>query len=124
MNRNCGALSRIALLLSLILLCGLASPGRLAAELREPPMLAAQVAAGTLPPVAARVPSVVGVELPAAPVPVEPPGPPVRPEAPLVRVALRAPRAGPLVLVEPRVAPRASRTLEFPSPGRMVAACL
>ena len=58
MNRNCGALSRIVLLLSLILLCGLASPGRPAAELRETPMLAAQVAAGTLPPVAARVPLV------------------------------------------------------------------
>jgi peptide/nickel transport system substrate-binding protein len=58
MNRNGGALSRIVFLLSPLLLCGIASPGPLAAELRETPMLAAQVAAGTLPPVAARVPSV------------------------------------------------------------------
>ena len=57
MNRNCGALSRVVLFaLAILLVRACRCRGRRAAELRETPMLAAQVAAGTLPPVAARVP--------------------------------------------------------------------
>jgi peptide/nickel transport system substrate-binding protein len=51
MNRN-GGVFLYALLISLLLLL----PVQAAAGLRETPMFAAQVAAGTLPPVAARVP--------------------------------------------------------------------
>ncbi|HEX2150743.1 MAG TPA: ABC transporter substrate-binding protein, partial [Stellaceae bacterium] len=53
---NDGVLLRAVLLLSLLVLSRPAM-----AELRENPMLAAQVAAGTLPPVAARVPQVPSV---------------------------------------------------------------
>ncbi len=59
MNRNDGASLRLALLFSLIMSWALLVPGPVAATgLRETPMLAPQVAAGTLPPVEARVPRV------------------------------------------------------------------
>jgi peptide/nickel transport system substrate-binding protein len=56
MNRKGGALSCAVLVLLLLL-----SPGVMAIELREPPMLAAMVAASALPPVEARVPEVPAV---------------------------------------------------------------
>ncbi|MGD9616922.1 MAG: ABC transporter substrate-binding protein [Alphaproteobacteria bacterium] len=56
MNRSGGVLLRAVLLLSLFLL-----PGPVSAGLRETPMLAAQIAAGALPPVEARVPQVPAV---------------------------------------------------------------
>src|SRR4051794_5835562 len=59
MGRKCGVLRRGALLLSILILAapGLVLPGPAnAAELRETPMLQAEVDAGKLPPVAARVP--------------------------------------------------------------------
>src|ERR671916_649647 len=56
MSLNSGMLSRALLLFSLLLL-----PWPAAAELRETPLLAAQVASGKLPPVAARVPQVPAV---------------------------------------------------------------
>jgi peptide/nickel transport system substrate-binding protein len=57
MDRNCGALRRAVLVLSLFIAPVLVLPGPAeAAEWRETPMLKAQVAAGTMPPVAARLP--------------------------------------------------------------------
>src|SRR5215213_2443444 len=61
MNRNDGAFLRAVLLLSLLLLSGLPLPGPATAGLRETPMLAPQVAAGTLPPVEGRVPQIPSV---------------------------------------------------------------
>src|SRR5689334_15938188 len=55
MKRDGGAWRRAVLLSFLWLLSGLLLPAA-AAELREAPMLEAPVAAGTLPPVAERVP--------------------------------------------------------------------
>src|SRR4051795_1240289 len=61
MNRNDGVSLRAVLLSSLLLLLGLLLAGLAAAGFRETPMLAAQGAAGTLPPVEARVPLVPSV---------------------------------------------------------------
>jgi peptide/nickel transport system substrate-binding protein len=58
MNRNGGVPRRAVLVACLLLASGWGASATGAAELRETPMLAAQVAAGTLPPVATRVPLV------------------------------------------------------------------